>query len=547
MTSVDFYQHKSDMVEPSCVKFNKWHHHGVGITKLCMDNAGENKILKERLQSSDWKLPINVEFTARDTPQQNSPVEVKQATIFNCASAKLNYANVPYKLGGKFFPSTAKTAAHEDGLALVEENGVLDTHFKHILGTNPGFAKHLKPWGAAGVVKIKTKTSPKLNNKGVTCMFVGYATEHAGDVYYMYNPKINSTLVSCDVVWLNQMFYSKEHTTELHAGGLEADPLTFTLEDDEDSEAGKGNNNEAGKGPNYYSVLDDDDESDPDLEDYHDANEDEDDEHELLDPNESDDDDMPELQEPTLCQSTHSNFGQHKSVRFADEQAQEILQKHIQSETGMVSFMAPQDLDYVDSLFLFSPGGIAGSLDIGELACVGASIGGGFINTQELHVMKYDEAMAGPDAVHWSDAVVDEHDCMVANKVFKTVSHPEVPPDATILTSTWTMKKKANGTFHAHVNAHGFEQIDGEHYDSTSKAAPVVNEITIVMVLIMIVMAGWWAELLDVKSAFLHGTFDPKHKMYMYVPQGFEQFYPGDVVLLLLKTLYGTCQAAYAF
>ena len=31
----------------------------------------------------------------------------------------------------------------------------------------------------------------------------------------------------------------------------------------------------------------------------------------------------------------------------------------------------------------------------GELTCVGAGIGGGFANTKELHVMKYDEAMAG--------------------------------------------------------------------------------------------------------------------------------------------------------
>ena len=35
--------------------------------------------------------------------------------------------------------------------------------------------------------------------------------------------------------------------------------------------------------------------------------------------------------------------------------------------------------------------------------------------------------------------------------------------------------------------------------------------------------------------------------MYMEVPQGFEQYYPRNVVLLLLKTLYGTKQAAMQF
>jgi hypothetical protein len=29
----------------------------------------------------------------------------------------------------------------------------------------------------------------------------------------------------------------------------------------------------------------------------------------------------------------------------------------------------------------------------GEIACVGAGLGGGFENTTELHVIKYDEAM----------------------------------------------------------------------------------------------------------------------------------------------------------
>jgi hypothetical protein len=50
-----------------------------------------------------------------------------------------------------------------------------------------------------------------------------------------------------------------------------------------------------------------------------------------------------------------------------------------------------------------------GEYDPGEIACVGAGIGGGFINTMELHVMKYDEAMAGKDKEAWKVAVEDEH------------------------------------------------------------------------------------------------------------------------------------------
>jgi hypothetical protein len=65
------------------------------------------------------------------------------------------------------------------------------------------------------------------------------------------------------------------------------------------------------------------------------------------------------------------------------------------------------------------------------------------------------------------------------------------------------MKKKASGTYRARVNARGFEQIDGEHhYDKTHISLPVVNEITVRMILILIWMARWCAMLLDVKGAF---------------------------------------------
>jgi hypothetical protein len=108
------------------------------------------------------------------------------------------------------------------------------------------------------------------------------------------------------------------------------------------------------------------------------------------------------------------------------------------------------------------------------------------------------------------------------------------------------MKKKANGTIRARLNARGYEQVDGEHYDENAKAAPVVNEATIRIVLILMIMTDWHAEAVDVKGAFLHGEFEKGRRIYMEVPQGFEEYYPPNTVLLLKKTLYGTKQAAMA-
>jgi hypothetical protein len=97
--------------------------------------------------------------------------------------------------------------------------------------------------------------------------------------------------------------------------------------------------------------------------------------------------------------------------------------------------------------------------EIDEVGLVGAGIGGGFEHTGELKVMKYKEAMSSPDKAKWEQGVEDEYQKMVTYQVFEPVDIDEISPNAKILTSTWAMKKKADGTCRARLNARGFEQI----------------------------------------------------------------------------------------
>jgi len=112
-----------------------------------------------------------------------------------------------------------------------------------------------------------------------------------------------------------------------------------------------------------------------------------------------------------------------------------------------------------------------------EFGCVGTGLGGGFQDTHELHVMKYNEAMKTQDAPGWVTAVDQEHKRMTDHTVFKAVEKDQLPKDAKVISSTWAMKKKANGTLRARINALGYQQVDGEHYDE-DEAAPVVNGAT---------------------------------------------------------------------
>ena len=130
--------------------------------------------------------------------------------------------------------------------------------------------------------------------------------------------------------------------------------------------------------------------------------------------------------------------------------------------------------------------------------------------------MKDAEAMKGPAKKEWEQAVEQEYNQIVDHGVFEVISMEDVPEDAKILSSTWAMKKKASGTHRVRrLNTRGYEQVHGEHYDEDDKFAPVVMDATIHIVLIIIAMALFWAELLDVKGAFLHGIFGKRRKIYI--------------------------------
>jgi hypothetical protein len=90
---------------------------------------------------------------------------------------------------------------------VIEVNGKKATRFSHMYGKNPEWASHLRTFGEAGTVKIKTDTTPKLHYRGVQCMFVGYAESHKGGVYRIWNPKTQEIHFTRDVIFLKRMLF----------------------------------------------------------------------------------------------------------------------------------------------------------------------------------------------------------------------------------------------------------------------------------------------------------------------------------------------------
>ena len=55
----------------------------------------------------------------------------------------------------------------------------------------------------------------KLGDRGIPMVFVGYAENHSGDCYRMWNPTSRKVTESHDVIWLHRMFYQDNVTSDM--------------------------------------------------------------------------------------------------------------------------------------------------------------------------------------------------------------------------------------------------------------------------------------------------------------------------------------------
>ncbi|KAL7579260.1 hypothetical protein ACA910_011419 [Epithemia clementina (nom. ined.)] len=488
-----------------------------------MDNAGENKKLEERMKSKDWKLNIEVEYTAARTPQQDWPAEVGFYTLMNRARALMAKANLPTPVRHRLWRYAVQHETLLDGYCIVQVGtGVAKTRYEHILGSNPKSVDLTRTWGEAGTVTLYDKKVSKLNNRGVHCLFVGYATNHPEGTYAMYDPKTNGVHTTRDIVWLHRMYYMRPK------GGMVIDDgLTFYQRQMKDNggfkvvKMGEGPSDDAeevgeGTNPNQVETVEEED----------------------------DDDDPPPPLIPRgtavavnaavpapvtrpVATTTRSGRTVHAPSRLIEEM-------------GGIGLTDVEQRYYSELVALNDEG-------LEEFALVGAGQCDGIASTKELKVLTYDEAMSGPDKDKWIEAVDEEYHRMMDNGVFEMVHIKDVPLDADVIDSTWAMKKKASGVYRGWLAGPGFKQHEGKSFDPYDLFAPVVGDITIRVLLVLLLMAMWLAWVVDVKGTFLKGKFEPKHKVYMKVPKGFEKWFPENFIILLRKTLYGIRQVAKAF
>ena len=155
----------------------------------------------------------------------------------------------------------------------------------------------------------------------------------------------------------------------------------------------------------------------------------------------------------------------------------------------------------------------------------------------------FHQAMQEEDCDEFIKAMQKELKDFEENKHWQLVKRSSIG-DAPTIKAIWSFKRKQHSDglllkHKARLCAHGGMQVHGENYWDTY--APVVNWISICMILTLAIIHNLYATSIDFTLAFPQAAADVT--IYMEIPLGCE-VPEGDYVCLLEKNVYGLKQAA---
>ena len=380
-----FYVTKDAMVAPMCAYMNEQKLKERPIDIIRCDNAGENNLLQKTAKGPNWKLKVDFEYTARDTPQQNHLAELGFATLASKGRAMMYAANLPLEIRFRLYREAFQTATLLDGLQPVEINGVTKSRYNHWSnGSEPKWAKYLRTWGEAGTVKLTSLATGKLEDRGVPCIFVGYATDHDGDVYRMWDPRTGRVHETRDIIWLRRMFYTKkEGATNADFDIVVPTPVYTDGPAVPNLGAGEGGNMDITNAPTAEAA-----EEAPTAEAAEEAP--------AAEVTEEATAHVTVTQEAKGVTTTRSGRNVRVPARFREDDVAAL------NEDGGIELL-PSEVRYIEAMREIHDLSLQ-NIEVSEIypadtSFVGMGIGGGFDNTAELHVLKYNEAMNSDDCL----------------------------------------------------------------------------------------------------------------------------------------------------
>ncbi|KAJ9547195.1 hypothetical protein OSB04_019738 [Centaurea solstitialis] len=164
------------------------------------------------------------------------------------------------------------------------------------------------------------------------------------------------------------------------------------------------------------------------------------------------------------------------------------------------------------------------------------------VGTSTQPKLNYKEAMEGPEAAKWKEAMDNKIQSMYDNQVWTLVDQT---PDRKTIGHKWIFKKKTDmegnvHTFKARLVAKGYTQTQWVNYDETFSLVAMIKSIRIMLAIAAFYDYEEWQ--MDVKIAFLYRKL--LEDMYMTQSEGFLDIKHPNRVCKLEKSIYRLKQAS---
>jgi len=445
------------------------------------DNAGENLLLEKECKKQG--LGIAFEYSSAGTPQQNGVVERAFATLWGRVRAMMNHAHFPRTKRDALWCECAATATKLDNI-LCDTTTSLYPH-KCFYGDEPKYARNLRIFGEIGVVAdhATKMIRAKLTDRGKTCMFVGYADNHAGDVYRMLDLKTNRVVISRDLTWLNKVYgvYAGITGTQVvHA----QDKQVEEDEAEDDDTIHTSNKNWA-----------------------------------------SDHDMVEEVQpEPEPARGIQPVS---RMVRELDTSYNPVLSRQIDSLV--------EDLEQAEVAFFGK------AIATIEVACMSEDY------TEPPSFAEAWDHVDKTERDHWRAAIKKEINSMIEKRVWKQIEKEGMPSDRKAIGSKWVLKKRKNGIYRARLVALGYSQVPGIDFTDSFAPVVHDATFRIVLLLWIVKGWGSTVLDVETAFLYGELKEDIFMKVPNGLPEYLsdkQEVLPDNCVLHLQKSIYGLVQAA---
>ena len=442
--------------------------------------------VEKRLQKECDKqnLGIIFEFTAPGTPQQNSVAERRIPTLMGRARAMLIQAGLEPKYKEEFWCEVISTATKLDNIMVRPER----TKPPHTLfyGEDAKYARSLRTFGEMAVVAIHEgkKMRSKLDNRGKTCMFVGYADDQTKDVYRFLNIHTKRIILSRDVRWLNIIWrrYKKK--------SIYARSQVELFLDEEESSLGDE------KSFGEISIR------------------------EIVEGPEDDGNNT----------ETHRRLGIDINMIGARE---ETLGR-TRSETKELSSPTNESMERADL-----------TLEdwIQETSLISAVTSG---PTEPKTFQEAWHSPVEEERNNWQMAIRKEIKSMINRGVLRKVDRKNIPNNRRLIGNKWVFKIKRDGTYRARLVALGYSQIPGVDY--TDNFAPVAHNVSFRIALARMTVEKLDSLEMSVERAYLYGDIEEEIFMKSPIGmEEIDPGSSPEDCYQLKKGINGLCQAARQF